>query len=255
MPLFRDRQTRFHAALLDRDQSVPVGVIGPDGKCAGSRFDVYRNNRMVSMIEALAVVYPAVETLVGKDFFRAMAREFIVVHPPISPILIDYGDGFPGFVAAFGPAQELDYLSDVARVEWEWHRAYHAADADSASPDLLAGLPSDRVARLRFVFHPSVRVLVSAFPAISLWNANCSNLVTPGARITWCDETGLIYRSGVEVVVSIVPPGRAHFLLALFDGQTLLSAAGSAVDADPQFDLSQAISDILSLGIVTAYQS
>lgn len=254
MPSLRDRQTGFHAALLERDRAVPAGVTGPDGKRAGIRFDIYRNNRMVSLTEALAAVYPAVERLVGQAFFRAMAREFIRAHPPLSPVLIDYGHGFPDFVAAFEPAQKLDYLSDVARVEWSWHCAYHAADADSARPDLLAGLPSEQVAHSRFCFHPSVRVLVSCFPAISLWNANRSYSAAPGASIKWCEETGLIYRAGVDVAVNIVPRARALFLAALLDGQTLLSAAGSALDEDPRFELWQALSDLLSLGIVTDYK-
>lgn len=255
MPSLRDRQAVFHSALVDHDQSVPDGIVGPDGSEAGRRFDVYRNNRMVSLVDTLAVVFPAVASLVGADFFRAMAREFIVAHPPLSPVLIEYGDDFPAFVAVFEPARGLEYLGDVARVEWGWHCAYHAADAQSASLDFLSGLPPDRIAGLRFSFHPSVHVLESEFPAVSIWNANCANPVKTDAGIDWRGETGLIYRPGLDVTVGLVPAGRAHFLLALYNGGTLQTAAGFAIDADPQFDLAQAISDILSLEIVTSYTS
>lgn len=254
MPSLRDRQTEFHSALVDRARPAPVGIVKQDGTGAASRFDIYRNNRMVSLIDALAAVFPAVENLVGTDFFRAMAREFIIAHPPLSPVLIEYGGDFPGYVTAFEPAQSLDYLGDVARVEWAWHCAYHAADAESASLDLIAGLPPDRIAALRFSFHPSVHVVESEFPVISIWSANCSNPAKPDGPVKWCEEVGLIHRPGIDVSVSLVPAGRAHFLLALYRGETLMDAAGSAIHAQPQFDLSKAIADLLSLGIVTAYK-
>ena len=49
--------------------------------------------------------FPAVERLVGEEFFAGMAREFVMAHPPRSPLLLTYGDEFPDFIAAFEPAR------------------------------------------------------------------------------------------------------------------------------------------------------
>ena len=64
----------FAPALLDPARSTPELVTGPNGKAAGRRYDVHRNNVTVSLIDALAAIYPAVQRITGVDFFRAMAR-------------------------------------------------------------------------------------------------------------------------------------------------------------------------------------
>src|SRR6266540_1152692 len=86
-----ERQRAFKAALLDRTLPVPLGLVGPDGESSARRFGVYRNNVLVSLTEALRETYPAVCRIVGDEFFRAMARMYVLASPPASPVLLDYG--------------------------------------------------------------------------------------------------------------------------------------------------------------------
>src|SRR3954449_13636742 len=90
--------TAFAPALLDPVRPAPEIVTGPNGKPAGKRYDVYRNNVTVSLIDALAAIYPSVQRITGTDFFRAMARFHVRNAPPTSPLPFDYGGDFPGFV-------------------------------------------------------------------------------------------------------------------------------------------------------------
>jgi hypothetical protein len=59
-----------------------------------------------------------------------MARSYVALAPPSSPIMLDYGAGFPDFIGAFEPAKCLPYLQDVARIERAWIEAYHAVEAE-----------------------------------------------------------------------------------------------------------------------------
>jgi hypothetical protein len=100
MPPFADlpgrdfAQTPSHAglfapALLDPDRATPPSVTGPNGGAAMKRYNVYLNNVVVSLIEALAAAFPAVLHITGADFFRAMARFHVRASPPTSPLLFE----------------------------------------------------------------------------------------------------------------------------------------------------------------------
>ena len=92
-------QSAFRAALLDPDRPVPPGVTDPEGRPAGSRFDVYRNNVTASLTEALRQAFPVIRKLVGEEFFTAMVIAHVRAHPPRSPMLMLYGADMPGFLA------------------------------------------------------------------------------------------------------------------------------------------------------------
>src|SRR5258707_7834403 len=122
-------ETFFADALLNADQPIPCGITAHNAAIPARRFAVYRNNVVVGLGKALKSRFPVVEKIVGEEFFAAMARVFVKEQPPRSPLLATYGDVFPAFIAAFEPARELPYLSDVARLGAARTRAYHAADA------------------------------------------------------------------------------------------------------------------------------
>src|SRR6516164_5816264 len=103
----------FAAALLDPRRPTPDVVAGPRGKAALRRYNVYRNNVTVSLIDALAAVYPAVRRITGADFFRGMARFHVRATPPASPLLFDYGRDFPAFIGTYEYAQGMPWLADV----------------------------------------------------------------------------------------------------------------------------------------------
>ncbi|MBL8587921.1 MAG: putative DNA-binding domain-containing protein, partial [Methylobacteriaceae bacterium] len=107
----------FAAALLSPGAPAPPGLTTWNGSDPARRFAVYRNNVVVSLIEALSGAFPVTRELVGEEFFRAMAREFALGHPPRSPVMARFGEELPGFIAAFAPARELPWLADVAALE------------------------------------------------------------------------------------------------------------------------------------------
>src|SRR5215475_7119811 len=77
----------FAPGLTDPTRATPADVVGPRGKAAIKRYAVYRNNVTVSLIDALAATYPAVQRITGVEFFRAMARFHIRATPPTWPRL------------------------------------------------------------------------------------------------------------------------------------------------------------------------
>ncbi len=244
-------QAQFAEALLDRNREVPPDLRSWSSARPVRRFEVYRNNVASGLAKALAVRFPATEAIVGKPFFAAMAREYVREHPPRSPVLLDYGDGFADFVRGFTPAAELPYLPDVIRLENAWMAAYHSADAVPLAPESLAAVDHANLAGLKIALHPSFGLIRSPHPIVTIWAMNSGEL--PLAEIRhWSAEDALIVRPHLAVLTRRLPPGGAAFLDALAKGSPLGSAASMAQDDAADFDLTANLAGLFTSGLVVA---
>ena len=120
------RMGHFADALLNPEQQAPQGV-GRDGEPAPKRFAVYRNNVVVSLIEAMNQAYPSIAAIMGEANFSKVARHFISAHPPNTAMMQTYGSEFAEFIKNYKPLKKSPFLADVARAERAWLQAYHAA--------------------------------------------------------------------------------------------------------------------------------
>jgi Putative DNA-binding domain len=229
-------QDAFAHALRDPDAPFPRGVISHNSDAPRRRFTVYRNNVMVGLVTALEARFPASREIVGEDFFKGAAKIFAAAHPPLSPLMIFYGDAFPSFLAEFEPAREIPYLADVARLEVARTRAYHAADADPLTLAALHRIAPEVLADLRFILHPSLEIVASDYPIVTIWAMNTGEMeLAPIAD--WHGEDALVSRPGFAIEVRRLPPGAKTFLQNLAAGDPLGAAAASALATNASFDL------------------
>ncbi len=247
-----DFASSFSAALLLPAAPTPALVIGPAGKRADRRYAVYRNNVTVSLIAALASIFPAVERITGADFFRAMARFHVRETPPTSPLLFDYGRNFADFIDRYDYALDMPWLSDVARIERLWLDSYHAADAPALRPDAFSEVLPEALETLTFTPNPTTRLISSAHPAITIFAMNRGT--GPVTRVEDRPEDGLITRVEDEVTVRILAPGQVTFLGALLNGHCLAYAAAAAFKATSTFNLSGAIAEMIAAGAFSNLQ-
>lgn len=249
---------RFAAALLDPAQAPPAGLCSWNGSDPAQRFGVYRNNVAASLVEALADTFPVVQSLVGGEFFRAMAYEYVRVSPPSSPVLACYGEDFPGFVAAFAPAATVPYLADVARLENARVLAFHAADAAPVAAPELAALLADpqRLPGLRLQLSPSLHLLRSDWAIASLWAAHQICMQRTDEALAGVDpavgENVLIVRCRLAVEVRVLAAGDCRFIQELQAGRALAAASAAAADL-PDFDLAAALALLLRVEAITGF--
>lgn len=253
MPQLAERQQEFAAALLDAALPVPFGLVGPDGEASPKRFAVYRNNVMAGLTEALKDAFPAVHRIVGAEFFQAMARAYVGVEPPRSPILLDYGAGFPDFIREFEPAAVLPYLTDVARIERAWTEAYHSLEASPIDPTALAALAPEGFSAVRFQLHPSTRLVRSQFPALTIWQMNVGDGVPAPVDLAAGGEDMLVVRPLADVEARLISGGSFEFVQALADGACVLAALKAALTADHRFDLSANLAGLMQAGALVGY--
>ena len=234
----------FRDAILDPSLGAPEGVTDPQGRPAGRRFNVYRNNVTVGLTEALRQSFPAILKLVGDDFFTAMAIEHLRAHPPTSPLMMFYGDAMPDFLMRFAPVQHLGYLPDVARLELALRQSYHAADSAPVPAERLQSLPPERLMAARIGLAPALRLLRSDWPVQSIWAANMRGAEPPKALRP---EDVLITRPAFDPEPHLLPKGAAGFIMALQAGHNF----GAAFDAAEPFDLTATLGLLLAGGAIT----
>ena len=245
MPGHPEFTASFDAGL--KGAALPFGTtaIAPDE--VEQRFAVYRNNVAVSLTEALSKRFPVIQRLVGDAFFAAMARVYAEDHRPRSPVLLEWGDNFPDFLAAFPPLAAYPYMADVARIEFARGVAYHAADEAPAPADQLMGRdPSTLHLRL----HGSVQVLRLAHPAVAIWELN-----QPGTMPQRTGQTGpqiaLILRNrAFDVLVHAIGQGDAEMIDRIMAGNSLLGAAEAAAEIEPGHDPQSLLVGLIQAGVV-----
>lgn len=231
-------QAEFASAVLDPLARCPEDLRAWNGSDVAKRFAVYRNNLMVSLANALADSFPVVQELVGREFFRAMACEFVRSQPPRSPLLLTFGSAFPDFIDAFAPSRSVPYLADVARLELARVEAFH-------SSDMTEPAESNPPVRL----HPAARVVRSRFPVYSIWAAHHGVGELETLDLTRA-ETALIVRPELDVLVVSMQFATATLLESLLRGQSLQDAVEAALHV-PGFDLTDALAFLLHHRAIT----
>lgn len=252
---FGDRQAVFARAILDPLMPVPAGLVDPEGQPSEKRFAVYRNNVVVGLIETLKAAYPVIHRLVGEEFFVAMARAYVAAEPPASPIMLDYGVGFPEFVRDFEPAAMLAYLPDVARLERAWVEAYHAPEALPLTLSALSQVAPSDLPTIRLVPHPSVRIVRSTFPIVSIWQANVGNNDVEPINLNSGEEDALVARPDAEVEIRRLPAGAAAFMDALQAGVPIADAVKGALSASPSFDLATTLRGMMEANVIAGFDA
>jgi hypothetical protein len=242
--MFSILQEKFAAALLDANQPVPQAVTSYTARTPQKRFAVYRNNVVVGLVAAMKKSFPAINEIVGEEFFVAMARIFVVENPPRSPVLLAYGENFPDFISTFAPAADFPYLADVARLEVARTRAYHSADAAVLDHSHWAGLDTQVLDRVRITLHPSAFILHSQHPIVTIWAMNSGEAELRPIN-DWRAEDAVVLRPDADVQVRRLPAGGAAFLTALAANASLSEAAASGAADNPEFDLAANLAGLI----------
>jgi hypothetical protein len=241
-------QRGFAEAIFYDDAPIPVAIRAASGPASASRFGVYRNNVIAGLINAIAARYPVVRKLLWPDTFEAVARRYVMAEPPRSPVLLEYGESFPRFLRTIGQGSAASCLADIAELEAARTRAYHAADARPLGRDAFARLSPDALPGLRLTLHPSLTLLKSRFPIVTIWEAN--SYATDTAITRWVEEPALIARPHFDVEVRRLTAGAYEFLATISEGRTLGAAIARALANAVDFDLAECFDTLIAADIV-----
>ncbi len=197
---------------------------------AATRVEVYRNNARQICRKALANTYPVVEQLVGDAVFRSLALAYLDEHPSRSGDLQHFGREFSATLDALYRGSRYDYLGDIARLELAVEAALLEPEAGTLDLDALADVPPDRLGDVVFNPAPSLRLVGSRYPLLSIWRAHQPN-AEQSVDLSSGAEYVAVRRVGDEVEMRLID--RAAFILGgALDGGASLNQVWDALPDD-----------------------
>ncbi|QUN31724.1 putative DNA-binding domain-containing protein (plasmid) [Cupriavidus sp. KK10] len=249
-PTLFELQRAIGQGLLHGVDGDLGAFVAADGLTPQARLGIYRNTAIGTLVTALRLSYPAVQALVGPEFFEGAARLFMEGSPPGSAWLDTYGQTFPEFLAGMPQAASLAYLPDTARLEWAVNAALHAPDAKPLHLARLAQLEEAQRGDVCFVRHPAVRLLQSDFPIDAIWRAVLSGddgamgAIDLNAGPVWL----LVHRTPSGIEVDRLSAWQWRFAAALFAGRPL----HAALEETPLSETHAWLGSLLASGCFTA---
>ncbi|MDA8107923.1 MAG: DNA-binding domain-containing protein [Betaproteobacteria bacterium] len=240
-PTLLELQHALRRALLEGGETAACAEVVADGIEPAQRLAVYRNGYASRLSAALRLCYPAVQRLVGEEFFDGAARVFAFERPPRAAWLDEYGAEFADFLAGFPPAASLAYLPDVARLEWAVNRALHAPEAEPLDVGRLLELNEVQRASVRFAPHPALGLLRTDCPADEIWRAVLARddaalgAIDPAAGPAWL----LVERRDGDASVSRMSEPAWRFAFELCAGRPLHEVLDAACGIEAHSLLAQ----------------
>tara|TARA_R110002096_G_scaffold13246_8_gene47104 strand:- start:9923 stop:10699 length:777 start_codon:yes stop_codon:yes gene_type:complete len=247
-------QHRFTRSILEGDSGLVSDAIVPAGFPVEERLNIYRNNSFITLGAALAQNFPVLYRLVGQAFFDQLARRYIRVCPPESPVLMTYGAEMANFLCSVPEVKDLPYLSDVARFEHQWNFTFNGPDASGFEIARLNEIAPEKFNDLVFRFLPNMGMLYSVYPILDIWLANQEDSPL-GVEINLDQGEAYlaVFRRGLEVEVMRLDEAGYELVKRLAAGETLGQAGTQVMDLYTDFSLEVALQAILQAGLIDGF--
>jgi len=241
-------------AILDNDSSINEKFIIAGQLDAQRRLRLYRNNVFHTLIEALRAVYPVIYRLVGDEFFLILADRYIHAHPSLSGNLHDFGNKLSSFLQQFEPASNLPYLGDVAKLEWAYHHAFHAADADGIDISKFEQSAMANSETLRFILNPAASIIKSTYPILEIWQKNQDHFQGDDSiMLDGSLEFLLVNRIDCDIQFQRLEKNLYDFLLDLSLGATFSDACLAATKSGSDLNLAESLYFLIHYHVFVDY--
>lgn len=229
--LLQNLQLEFADAIVADEQDI-------DFILPVKNMRIYQNNVISTLTKALHNTYPLIVKLIGDDFFRLTAKEYIKRYPSRSGNLNDYGQYFSDFLVEYEPVKELIYLADVAQFEWTCHTLLSASTHSPFDATLLKNIAPEQYEHIHFYLHPASRVMKFYYPLLRIIDL-CKGEINDTIDLGEEGVNILIIRLHEDI--SLIPLSESDytFLSALQDNVSLAAALEATINIDPTFQLDE----------------
>ena len=241
-------QSQFRAALLDPSAAVPAGLQDGAGRPTIKRFNVYRNNVTVALIDALRTAFPVLHKLIGTQNFDQLAQRFVRAHPPNSAPDDALWRDDASLLDDFAPLAHIGYLPDVARLELAMRRSYHAADAPSFDATRLGALAPEVLMASTLQLAAPVELVASPWPLVDIWRFN---MIDGAAKPRAIAQSALITRAEFDPAPHALDPAQSAWMRKHPVGRHAGNSPRRRLRQGPDFDLAPLLGLLIQHNAIT----
>ena len=247
LPDLQDHVAR--AVIMGDVDALSQYLVG--GADPRARLGIHQRHYETSLTTALCDKFPATAWLVGAEVVAAAAREYIRAHPPSRPCIAEYGGGFPEFLSSYGRAAAIPYLKSFANLERAVGDASIAIGLPPMNWSEVASIEPERLLDLNMTLQPGLAYLHSDWGIDELLTMYLEDS-QPETYVMSEVDTFVEIR-GVRGALSIARVDAATFAfrVALRSGNSIATAADSALERDATFDTGGALQRLVLSGLAT----
>jgi len=249
-------QAQFASTLLQ--QKSTVDAVLPLSALSKSRLSYYRGNLNAIWYATLKNAYPVLHKLVGDDFFRQMAREYGETYPSGSGDLNQFGAELSSYLDISESCSDYPYFADVARLEWQLHRSYYAANTPALRLSELITSAASRDLNLSSAIlqnHPAVSLYASSRCGLDIWLAHQQPDPVIFPSQAEMQNYGLIVRPDWKPKAIRLQKTEWMVLSKLFCGECLEDALDYALQQEREFRIQASLKRWFQLDIFSAVVS
>ena len=183
-------ESDFLERVLANSYDMGGQIVGTAAASAEERVSVYVEGYRLRLLEVLQDSYAGLCGMLGDEEFDRLGRGYIDAHPSTHPSVRWFGQHMADYLRGSALHEEHPYLAEMAEFEWAQAMVFDAADEPTADVQLLAAVPPEDWAGLRFKLHASVRRLDLIWNVPQVWQALEAESVIPElayaeTRVSW----------------------------------------------------------------------
>ncbi len=206
------QQRMLQAVLADKAPRLR-GLCGDVLADASSRMDVYRQGYRIRLRDALALEFPGLRLLAGRDFERLL-KSYVAAHPSGHYNIRWHGAGLAAFLEYGLPWRERPALAEMARLDWAISTAFDAVDEAPVDPAELASVPAEAWADLHLRPQAHLQILSGVCNVEAFRRAADRELARPRLRRYRRSRHLLVWRQALAVRYRLIEDDERMVLAA-----------------------------------------
>ena len=210
-------QNLFLESIYSGNQSL--SYIKPTHSNEEETITIYKDTVNAQLINTLKIVFPICESMLGTEFFSAMAHQYLKQYPSKSSNLNEYGKYMPIFMKNFKPLEDYPYFTYLASMEYYYDEINRFAFSKIEEKD-LSYFDENEYNSLIFKPLDSLKIFSSPYKVAEIWKMHKDNDIREidiYGEVTYY----IIYKAYNETIVKTINSFEYDFLNSSKKGLSL----------------------------------